>query len=54
MSTDVAKEMDKAYEEVQEGLSKSFNFLGQTKSIETAEKVDEILHSERYRLASGR
>lgn len=52
--TDVAKEMDKAYEEAQEGINKSFEFLGQTKSIETAEKVDEILQSERYRAAGGR
>lgn len=51
---DVAKEMDKAYEEAQESLTRSYNFLGQTVPIETAEKVDEILHSERYRMASGR
>lgn len=53
LSTDVAKEMDKAYEEAQEGLNKSFNYLGQTKTIGTAEKVDEILQSERYRLVGA-
>lgn len=53
-STDVAKEMDKAYEEALEGVNKSFDYLGQTRAIETAEKVDEILHSERYRMAAGR
>lgn len=46
--------MDKAYEEAQQGVDKSLKFLGQTKSIETAEKVDEILQSERYRMAAGR
>lgn len=46
--------MDKAYEQAQEGMAKSYEFLGQRVPIETAEKVDEILHSERYRMASGR
>lgn len=46
--------MDKAYEQAQKDVDKSLHYLGQVKAIETAEKVDEILHSERYRMASGR
>lgn len=35
-------------------IDKKFNLLGQDKEIATVEKVDELLTSERYKLAGGR
>ncbi|POS81434.1 30S ribosomal protein S10 [Diaporthe helianthi] len=51
---DVAKELDKAYEEAKPLIKEKFKLLGQSKEIATIEKVDELLTSERYKLAGGR
>lgn len=53
-SLDVAKELDQAYEEAKPLINKKFKLLGQDKEIATVEKVDELLTSERYKLAGGR
>ncbi|KAJ0116417.1 hypothetical protein J7T55_007397 [Diaporthe amygdali] len=53
-SLDVAKELDQAYEEAKPIIDKKFNLLGQDREIATVEKVDEILTSERYKLAGAR
>ncbi|KAL1855846.1 mitochondrial 37S ribosomal protein rsm10 [Diaporthe australafricana] len=51
---DVAKELDKAYEEAKPLIDEKLNLLGQDREIATVEKVDEILTSQRYKLAGGR
>ncbi|KAG8161785.1 hypothetical protein KVR01_008772 [Diaporthe batatas] len=53
-SIDVAKELDQAYEEAKPLIDQKFKLLGQDKEIGTIEKVDELLTSERYKLAGGR
>lgn len=53
-SLDVAKEMDAAYEQAKPLIDKKFRLLGQDKEFATVEKVDEILTTERYKLAGGR
>lgn len=52
--TDVAKELDQAYEEAKPLIDEKYNLLGQDREIATVEKVDEILTSQRYKLAGGR
>ncbi|KAK7736285.1 mitochondrial 37S ribosomal protein rsm10 [Cytospora paraplurivora] len=53
-SLDVAKQMDEAYEQAKPLIDKKFKLLGQDKEFATVEKVDEILTTERYKLAGGR
>lgn len=54
VQTDVAKEMDEAYEQAKPMIDKKFRLLGQDKEFATVEKVDEILTTQRYKLAGGR
>ncbi|ROW12337.1 hypothetical protein VMCG_00613 [Cytospora schulzeri] len=53
-SLDVAKEMDEAYEQAKPMIDKKLSLLGQDKEFATVQKVDEILTTERYKLAGGR
>lgn len=46
--------MDQAYEEAKPLIDEKYNLLGQDREIATVEKVDELLTSERYKLAGGR
>jgi hypothetical protein len=50
----VAKELDQAYEEAKPLIDDKFKLLGHDREIATVEKVDELLTSERYKLAGGR
>lgn len=46
--------MDEAYEVAKPMIDKKLRLLGQDKEFATVEKVDEILTTERYKLAGGR
>ncbi|KUI64930.1 Tryptophan--tRNA ligase, mitochondrial [Cytospora mali] len=53
-SLDVAKEMDEAYEQAKPLIDDKLRLLGQDKEFATVEKVDEILTTQRYKLANQR
>ncbi|KUI59305.1 Tryptophan--tRNA ligase, mitochondrial [Cytospora mali] len=53
-SLDVAKEMDEAYEQAKPLIDDKLRLLGQDKEFATVEKVDEILTTQRYKLAKQR
>ncbi|CAN8097177.1 unnamed protein product [Discula destructiva] len=53
-SIDVAKQLDEAYKQAEPMIKDKFRLLVQKKEFETVEKVDEFLHSERYRLTGDR
>lgn len=53
-TTDVGKSMDASMKAAEKAINPRFMHLGQTKSLGTVEKVDEILTNMRYKVTGGR
>ena len=54
MTADVAKQMDQTAKDVTGIIDPKWQHLGESKTMGTVEKVEELLQSERYRATLGR
>lgn len=52
-STDVAKQMDETTKDVTSIIDPKWRHLGESRTMGTVEKVEELLQSERYRATMG-
>jgi len=54
MFADVGAELDKSVKDAESLIEEKWKHLGETKPLGTAEQVEELLTSERFKAAGGR